>query len=158
MSLSGRARCTSPRCGREEGAVPVDGALEAVFELEERLPTELGSRLGGAQVLAADLIGGLVANIRLEVGMHEPKDEPGEVDDVDGLLIGKVEGFTRKFAIRRHSLGRQRVGGGAVLHIEIVAHELSVRADDRSLAAQHGADGAGHDAAPVEVTSSVESS
>ena len=70
--------------------------------------------------------------------------------------MAEVERLAGETAIARERFGEQQVGGGAVLDVEVVANELSVAADDRTLAAQRRTDRAGHEPVPVQIAAAVQ--
>ena len=106
------ARGTSRSCRRSPSSSENSGR-----------PAELLARLRGAEVLLADLVRRLVADVRL-AGRESIRRE-NRCDQVEHRhlrLVREVERLARAGSDRRASaLGQQHVRGGAVLDVEVVA-------------------------------------
>ncbi len=88
--------------------------------------------------------------------MHDAEDPAGHVEDIELELVGEVERLAAKRGVAAELLGEEEIRPGAVLHVEVVADQRPVGADDGPLATKHGADRSRHQAIPVEVAPAVE--
>src|SRR5215207_2445731 len=136
--------------------IPGDRARESGLEIERGRPGEPLARLGGAQPLVADLGFRRGANVGLERGAHGRQDPASQIEHGELDLVGEVECLAVQLRARAYRLGERDIRGGAVLDVEVVADWRPVGANHRPLTAKHGANGAGHEAVPVEITAAVE--
>lgn len=71
-------------------------------------------------------------------------------------VAGNVVGPALDLRLLAETLGEKPVSSGAVLDVEIVTDELSIRSDDREFSPQDGTNGSAHEAAPDEVAAAIE--
>ena len=93
---------------------------------------------------------------RLQVGVHKRQDPAHDLDDGQPGDGGEIEGRARDLGPVPHGICQRQDPGRGVSHVQVVAHEGPVGADHRALAAEHRADRAGDDPAPVQVAAAVE--
>src|SRR5713101_8618052 len=91
-----------PSRGRaQQLAIPRNGEVESLVELEQRSPSQLGARLLGAQVLALNLVSGFVADVRFGVRSHQVQDPLREVEHRDRLLVREMERLPNELSVLR---------------------------------------------------------
>src|SRR5262249_57804684 len=79
--------------------VPGHRLAQADLQVEQRRPLQALARLGSAEVLMADLVSGLVADVGLEVAVHDVQDPLDELEDGDLDLVGEVERLAGQAAV-----------------------------------------------------------
>src|SRR5579883_3222740 len=137
--------------------VPLDGFADGRLHLVVRLPAETLARLACIEVLLADLRAGGVLNYRLEVGAaHDLQRHVDDVEDGKPLAEAEIESLARDGGVFGKPLTEGEVAFRSVFHIQKIADEFAVAADDEGLSGQRGLDQAGDGAAEVEIPAAEE--
>ena len=118
--------------------VPADGLLDALLELERRLPAQLALQLGGIDGVA-HVVAGAVRDIgdQIHVGALGTAQHPvhrvdQHLDDVDVLPLVEAADVV---GVAHLALVEDEVdGAGVILDIEPVAHVLALAIDRQRLA------------------------
>ena len=139
----------------EQRAVPRDRLAQRFVTVVCNTPLERVPRLRRRQILIANFAARGVSNVRLQVRFHETPDRSGHVQRREWRLVAEVERLAAHTRITG-PLAQEHIGTRDVFHVDVVAAKGPVTAHDGSLAAQHGSNGAGTNATPVQVAAAVD--
>ncbi len=145
----------------EQGAVPVDGARQPAREVDLASSSRAPCRARDASrywswisPAASPRIVGL--DVRRRTPRTPRRRSRAPCSGASSLKLNAIPpGLLGRRLDVVEPVGECEVGVDHVVDVQVVAHERAVAADHGLLTPQQRADGAGHDAAPVEVAAAV---
>ena len=103
--------------------VPFDRVQQSFVERVARRPSEESSSLLGAQELFPDFGRSLAANLRFKIRSHQSHNPRHDIEHCRPFFVREVERLAAQLRAHGKRLGEQKVCGGRVFDVKVVANE-----------------------------------